>query len=591
MPDHPRERGVAENDVTSYLASQREWGPDRDRDWPKIEDNLLHRYERQSYPIPNYKPEIWYDAGRTVLDLDNHAILKYKIIPAVLSSEFSGRDMEAIRRLDLRITRQDFRARMPSTILSRCKGKKQVRKPLYTLSAIGMRTRRFRQENGLVSWTGRQGSDTTRKLIVDHMPEANLKANSTQGMSLPTLFEQGASRASNKGQYPSRVGDQALPDDVKRERAQKVKEKLEKLHAAQFETEQRLIVPVGRKRGREDDGISETEEESRPSKRSRHGDALESNPDIAASFPVATLPREPLLLEGNFLTASQPAGHKRSHEQSSSEEENCERPSKRRRSEMLSSQPTTISYHPTILSQYQLPRKLTDENASEQGPTTAEDMNEPQPSCLQYNQDQMPEIWSQAHSFQHQVQQMNPEMLEDMLRSDHPPIDMAASGNKVPIFTADMREPKPSIQKCTRDQMPQPRSLASSSQRQAQQMTPQTLENMFRRDHPPIDIAGSGNQVPIFTADMREPEPSIQQFTRVQMPQTTSPVSSFQSEAELMATSTAKTTQKPTRNPHRNPPIQVPHASTARGQVQQPSTYDVYSALINHDACALWTET
>ncbi|MCJ1270498.1 hypothetical protein MMC22_010395 [Lobaria immixta] len=128
--DNPRERGANPNDVTSYLAIQKEWGPDRDVHWPKIEGNVLHRFERNDYPIPEYTPEVWYDTGRIVLDLDNNPILKYEIIPATLSSELSGRDMEAIKRLDLRISRKDFRARMPSTIMAGGKNKKNLGVPI-----------------------------------------------------------------------------------------------------------------------------------------------------------------------------------------------------------------------------------------------------------------------------------------------------------------------------------------------------------------------------------------------------------------------------------------------------------------------------
>lgn len=235
MSDHPREHGVAANDVTSYLACQKEWGPDRDRDWPKIKDNVLHRFERQNYPIPDYTPEVWYHEGRIVLDPDNHAILRYEIIPATLSSELSGRDMEAMRRLDLRITRGDFRARMPRTVLSRGNGRTQVEKPLHTLSAIGMRTTRFRKENGMVSWTEREGSGTIRQHTLDRMPHANVDANSTQGLSLPTLFEQENSRSSNKGKFLKRAGTRALSDGTRKERAIKEEERLERLHAAHIE--------------------------------------------------------------------------------------------------------------------------------------------------------------------------------------------------------------------------------------------------------------------------------------------------------------------------------------------------------------------
>lgn len=388
VSDHPRERGIAANDVTSYLPFQKEWGPDRDRDWPKIKDNVLHRLERQNYPIPDYEPEIWYDAGRIVLDPDNHTILKYEIIPATLSSELSGRDMEAMRRLDSRITLKDFRVRMPSTVLAEDKGRLLVKKPLCTLSAIGMRTTRFRKENGMISWTSREGSDTIRQYILDHMPRANIDANSTQGMSLPTFFEQEDSRISNKGKYLNRAGGRALSDDVRMERARKAEEKLQKLHAAHIAVEQ-LTTHVCAKRGLEDDGMSEPREESRQTKqfggnvlmqvtahvcakRRLEDDAVsepqeesqqakrfkgsvplqvfQPNLNITSSIPLIPSPQVPSQRENQSPSVPPVAGKKRRREQTLSEdEENDEFPSERRHSQVVPSQLTTSSSDPSEL--------------------------------------------------------------------------------------------------------------------------------------------------------------------------------------------------------------------------------------------------
>lgn len=83
------------------------------------------------------------------MDLENHPILDYVDLHATISTEFSGRDMEAIVRLDPRISRNDFRARMPST--RRIGRDGQIVKPSYGVSAISMRMLRFRMENGLLA--------------------------------------------------------------------------------------------------------------------------------------------------------------------------------------------------------------------------------------------------------------------------------------------------------------------------------------------------------------------------------------------------------------------------------------------------------
>ena len=60
-----------------------------------------------------------------------------------------------MKRLDLRISSKDFRARMPRLISKNDKGNGRVENFSYAMSAIAMRTTRFRKEIGLVSWTER----------------------------------------------------------------------------------------------------------------------------------------------------------------------------------------------------------------------------------------------------------------------------------------------------------------------------------------------------------------------------------------------------------------------------------------------------
>lgn len=339
--DNPRERGAGPNDVTSYLAIQKEWSPDRDVHWPKIEGNVLHRFERNGYPIPEYKPEVWYDTGRIVLDLDNNPILKYEIIPATLSSELSGRDMEAMKRLDLRISRKDFRARMPSTIM--VGGKNKVRKPLYTLSALAMRTTRFRKENGLISWTDREGSDSIREHVRARMSQTNIDANSTQGMRLPTLLEQEESRSSNKGQFLARAGARALPDAIRKKRGAKEEERMQKLRADDNEQKKQMKIKSGVKRMR-DEVLLEAGEVLQQGKRLRTAVALPASqatvdfasPERSAHFPDPSSQLDPRLV----YPAPPLVGSKRSHDKFSSDYgENLVRSSKRHKAKIVHDQP------------------------------------------------------------------------------------------------------------------------------------------------------------------------------------------------------------------------------------------------------------
>lgn len=331
VSDHPRERGIGPDDLTSYLPSQKEWGPDRDIHWPKIEGNVLHRFERKGYPIPDYKPELWYDEGRIVLDLDDNPILKFKVIPTTLSSELSGRDMEAMKRLDLRISLKDFRARMPSTIMVGGKNKSKVRRSLYTLSTLGMRTTRFRQENGLISWTNKQGSASIRSYMLEHMSQTNIDANSTQGMRLQSRFQQQDSRSSNKGKTPSRAGSRALPDAIRKERAAKEEEKMEKLRADDTNVELTVRSGVKRKHNEDSSQAGGNLHQHKRAKTAVAQSASQATTDFNLPSQSAKCPDAPSCLDSRLNHPVPPVrGYKRSHEElSSDDDENVGRSTKR----------------------------------------------------------------------------------------------------------------------------------------------------------------------------------------------------------------------------------------------------------------------
>lgn len=174
MLDYPQNRGAAPNDITSYLPSQKEWGPDRERSWP----NVLHRVERKGLSVPDYQVRPLYYNGRVVLDLDSHPVLNYVDLPATLSTEFSGQHMEAITRIDPRISHNDFRVRMPN--IRRIGQDGQTIRLSYSLGAIGMRMSRFRRENRLLAWKLQEGSQNTSDFPVSKLPKENITANSTE---------------------------------------------------------------------------------------------------------------------------------------------------------------------------------------------------------------------------------------------------------------------------------------------------------------------------------------------------------------------------------------------------------------------------
>lgn len=344
---------MAANDVTSYLPSQKEWGPDRDNDWPKIEDNVLHRFERDNYPVPEYTPAVWYDRGRVVLDPDNHPILRYEVLPATLSSALSGRDMEAMKRLDLRISRKDFRARMPRTIFKKGIGNGWVEKPLYSLSTIGMRTDRFRKANGLISWTGREGSDNIRSYVRKSMPRANILTNSTQGMPVPTLFEQEDSRTSNKGKHLNRAGRRALSGDTRRGRAQKENERLQRLLVDHIEVNKEARTQNDLKRKREEAWLDDAKDLQEAKRTREHFALLPPWSTSALALPPQVIPSPHAQPRSELDCYSVPRkfDYKRSRENAfSDDQQEVNRPLKCQKVQMVPDQPIARSTRPPRVS-------------------------------------------------------------------------------------------------------------------------------------------------------------------------------------------------------------------------------------------------
>ena len=108
----PRDGGPRDTDVTSFLASQKYWDLERDHGWANITNDVLFIFTPLDIAIPTYKVSWLYNDGLVVLDVDNHPIKDYKDIPLTLSSRVEGALVEAIRRLDPRITIPDIAARL-----------------------------------------------------------------------------------------------------------------------------------------------------------------------------------------------------------------------------------------------------------------------------------------------------------------------------------------------------------------------------------------------------------------------------------------------------------------------------------------------
>lgn len=111
VEEHPRACGKDDLDITAFLATQKDWDLERDNGWV-VTDDVLYKFAKLDYETPTYEVPWMYDEGRVVLDLDNHPVKDYKDIPLTCSSQIEGALMEAIRRIDFRITVIDFWARL-----------------------------------------------------------------------------------------------------------------------------------------------------------------------------------------------------------------------------------------------------------------------------------------------------------------------------------------------------------------------------------------------------------------------------------------------------------------------------------------------
>lgn len=212
--DFPREAGIEPDNVTSFLESQKSWGPVRGENWAEI----LYVFEKKEKNSPKDNPVNWKVGRRVVLaGRDSKPILDYKDIPATLSTELAGRDMEAIKRTDPRIRQRDFIARMPMKYTTRT-GKRRKAK---SASWIGMEMTRFRQKHGMLSWVGREGSDVIRNAIWERLPKKNKEENSIRGLPPPSALEQEEVREGNLGKFTKNAGVRALPNDERAKRQQR----------------------------------------------------------------------------------------------------------------------------------------------------------------------------------------------------------------------------------------------------------------------------------------------------------------------------------------------------------------------------------
>lgn len=246
---YPRERGPGRDDVTSFLESQKDWGPERDKNWADI----LYVFQKdKNHKDPSYELKTWMFNGKIVLSAyDDRPIRLFRDLPDTLSSALHGRDMEAMKRTDPRIQQRDFMVRMPlrhTTVAG-------TRRPLQSASSIGMRMTRFRQQQGLLSWTGRDGSQTIRDALWERLPPENKRANSVRGLKPPSITEQQEIKKGNAGKFLNRAGRRALTSEERERRKQIAERRLKQRRERELGTAEARVSDETIKGRRQADGL------------------------------------------------------------------------------------------------------------------------------------------------------------------------------------------------------------------------------------------------------------------------------------------------------------------------------------------------
>ena len=179
---HARARGRDRDDYTSYLYSQKHWGPSED-----ARPEILFQLHKADYQDPLYEPQDWICpwTGTTVLDHDTLRNYKaYRDIPSQLSSHVEPWLMVAIDRTDSRIGLKDFMIRIRPASGSRLVTNEDL--PEKSKSNFKNRFQvargRYRTRHGLTSWENRQGTKQIAAEIESRLTAKQLADNTVRGL-------------------------------------------------------------------------------------------------------------------------------------------------------------------------------------------------------------------------------------------------------------------------------------------------------------------------------------------------------------------------------------------------------------------------
>ncbi|KAL8671909.1 MAG: hypothetical protein Q9168_003602 [Polycauliona sp. 1 TL-2023] len=221
---HRQPHGEVPDDRTApvdFPWDQKDWGWRNRRQYPPINFVL----EKKQYKHPDYEVQLWYHEGRLVIDLLGKPVKKFKHLPDVCSSAMPGGHIEALMRLDDRMTYADIRARQPpKVIFTTTRGVWNV-KPLRGVNALSASAKEFRETTGMLSWKSRAGVDAFNDYIRANLP-ADLKArNSTRDWRNITKAELATIREPGIGTRPGQARKRSSPDEARELREKHIKKR------------------------------------------------------------------------------------------------------------------------------------------------------------------------------------------------------------------------------------------------------------------------------------------------------------------------------------------------------------------------------
>ena len=204
------------DDGCSYYQPHHYWSTSRSN-WPAV----LFQYEADVSLRNRSTPgNLVTQEGWLVLDLNSKPVKNFRM-PLALSSKPEPYLLEAIARenYDQDIGVQDLRARMPGFLVN---GVDKIR-----TGTISMARARFRLSAGIISWSGKIGSDAMKDYLDALLPPECLRTNSTRDFRNLHPHEVEEMKLFNVGCFPNkaRAGNKDFSDEKKQQLFDKAAEK------------------------------------------------------------------------------------------------------------------------------------------------------------------------------------------------------------------------------------------------------------------------------------------------------------------------------------------------------------------------------